>query len=395
MKLASLIFGDFDKIPPQWRTDFRAEWIETCLARMRILAWFTLIYPAIVSPVLYLSLSLSEPVYLSLQLLILVGIFLTSAFSLWKIYTSLQYQPSSELTKTQSQLILFYSITMLIYVNVIFCTIWLRTDLNVPYVIAIFLYALMFYQPHRLGTIIYGTNFILYLIFISVFPAQSFHHQSIAYFSGTVATLGGWYVATMLYNARIESFINNRTIQIQSQELQKVNEELKKLVAIDGLTQVANRRRFDQHLNTKYQELADTHNLAILLCDVDYFKLFNDTYGHQAGDECLQKVAATIQADIRHNEDLVARYGGEEFVIILCNTSVSEALQVAERICKLVQDLHIPHKRSPLQEVTISIGVFCQIPSLGTKPEQLITKADQALYLAKAQGRNQAVYATV
>jgi diguanylate cyclase (GGDEF)-like protein len=125
---------------------------------------------------------------------------------------------------------------------------------------------------------------------------------------------------------------------------------------------------------------------------VDYFKLYNDTYGHQAGDECLQRVAATIQADIRGDEDLVARYGGEEFVVILCNTSETEAMQVAQRICKQVQNLHIPHERSPLNKVTISIGISCKTPSSPCSPEQLISSADQALYTAKSKGRNQAIY---
>jgi len=279
----------------------------------------------------------------------------------------------------------------MIFINITFVMIWIKTGISSPYVIGILTYAFLFYQPNKLEFTIYLSNFVIYLICVTAFRF-TFHYQSIAYFSGFFSTIGGWIIASMLFSSRVQEFISTRTIKLQSQELQKVNEELHKLVNTDGLTQVANRRKFDRHLDLKYQELSNKSTLGILLCDVDYFKLFNDRYGHQAGDECLQKVAATIQADIRQEEDLVARYGGEEFVIILCNTSETEAMQIAQRICHQVQNLHIPHERSPLNEVTISIGISCQIPSALSNPEQLISHAARALYTAKSQGRNQAIH---
>lgn len=392
MKWASLLCGDFHKIPIEWRADFQKEWILTCYSRSRVIAWITLFYPLMVIPALISNLLNSEPIYLGIVFLTLIPLFIVSLITLLNYKDSQNLDLSDRIYRQKSKLIWVYSLTLMIFLNITFVMIWIKTGISSPYVVGILTYAFLFYQPNKLGLTIYLANFIIYLVCVTTFRFP-FHYQSVAYFSGFFSTIGGWIIASMLFSSRVQEFISTRTIKLQSQELQKVNEELHKLVNTDGLTQVANRRKFDQHLDFKHQELSDKSTLGILLCDIDYFKLFNDRYGHQAGDECLQKVAATIQSDIREDGDLVARYGGEEFVIILCNTSEPEALQVAQRICHQVQNLHIPHERSPIKEVTLSIGVFCAVPSAEYSPEQMISRADQALYLAKSKGRNQAIYA--
>jgi diguanylate cyclase (GGDEF)-like protein len=177
---------------------------------------------------------------------------------------------------------------------------------------------------------------------------------------------------------------------------QKVAERtaaLNSLVNLDSLTQIANRRHFDQRLNQEWLESIRHHQpLSILLCDVDFFKQYNDYYGHPAGDDCLRSVALTLKDSLRRNENLVARYGGEEFAIILPGVDDSVALDIAKRINQRIRTLQIPHASSPIApHITISIGVATIRPMLRQRWELLIQRADEALYQAKGNGRDRAV----
>ncbi|MFB2882374.1 diguanylate cyclase domain-containing protein [Floridanema aerugineum] len=173
-------------------------------------------------------------------------------------------------------------------------------------------------------------------------------------------------------------------------ELQKVNRELHRLATLDGLTQVGNRRFFDENFNLEWRRLQrEKAPLSLILCDVDYFKLFNDTYGHLAGDFCLKQIAQTISDTLKRPADLVARYGGEEFAIILPNTTIEGAVYLAELVQQNIKQLKIVHGKSSVSEyVTLSMGVSCVIPQVNLAPNQLIDVTDEALYAAKAQGRN-------
>ena len=169
-------------------------------------------------------------------------------------------------------------------------------------------------------------------------------------------------------------------------------QQLQKLASSDGLTQIANRRYFDQYLA---QKLTEQKKLSLILCDVDYFKLYNDTYGHQAGDVCLQQVANALRNSVRQF-DLVARYGGEEFVVVLPNTDAQKALYIAERIQFKVRSLEIPHKSSRVSQfLTLSCGVAGCPPQSKISSTELIEAADQALYVAKQAGRNRTAVANI
>lgn len=160
---------------------------------------------------------------------------------------------------------------------------------------------------------------------------------------------------------------------------------------IDALTGIANRRRFDEHLLQEW----GTHRqqqrpISLLLCDVDHFKLYNDHYGHQAGDSCLKSVATALSSCLRSG-DLVARYGGEEFAIILPHTDIAMAKKVGERVRAAVFEAAVPHAKSTTSDrVTISMGAASRIPSKGEESDSrvLIEEADQFLYSAKRNGRN-------
>lgn len=170
--------------------------------------------------------------------------------------------------------------------------------------------------------------------------------------------------------------------------------ELERLANLDGLTQVANRRHFDTCLAQEWRRMArEQRPLSLIFFDVDFFKRFNDRYGHQAGDDCLFRVAQMAQNAVRRPADLVARYGGEEFAIVLPDTTLSGAIAIARCIQADLQELRIPHAESDVSPcVTVSMGLTCQVPALKTDFQQMIRHADSALYEAKRRGRNR--YAT-
>ncbi|WP_228041766.1 sensor domain-containing diguanylate cyclase [Planktothrix mougeotii] len=175
------------------------------------------------------------------------------------------------------------------------------------------------------------------------------------------------------------------------QDLKTANLKLEKLARRDGLTGIANRRYFDIIFHRNWKAAQEKHHyLTLILFDVDYFKLFNDFYGHPIGDQCLINIARSIQKILR-STDLLARYGGEEFAIILPNTNPEQANRVADKIQSTVRNLMIPHANTPNGKsiVTISLGIASQIPHCHQLPQDLITEADQALYSAKKQGRDQ------
>jgi diguanylate cyclase (GGDEF)-like protein len=184
-------------------------------------------------------------------------------------------------------------------------------------------------------------------------------------------------------------------VRERTQELQESNSKLGTLSATDGLTGIANRRRFDEVLASEWAQARRSRvPLALALLDVDFFKPYNDRYGHQTGDDCLRAIAQVLAAHARRADDLVARYGGEEFALIAPAVDEAGALAVAQSICRELQRLGRDHALSPFGVVTASIGVAVLVPGDGEEGhEALVRQADQALYQAKARGRNQVVLA--
>ncbi|MBD2233353.1 diguanylate cyclase domain-containing protein [Phormidium tenue] len=176
-------------------------------------------------------------------------------------------------------------------------------------------------------------------------------------------------------------------------ELQRATGLLEQMAHIDPLTQIANRRRFSDRLEQEWARLRrDRLPLSLLLFDVDYFKCYNDTYGHQSGDDCLYALAQAAQKVLGRPTDLLARYGGEEFVIILPNTIRQGAIAVARHIHQAIAALAIAHQASAVgSQITISLGISTLIPSQKLTSTVLVQQADQALYQAKRQGRNRSV----
>ncbi|MBL8437491.1 MAG: diguanylate cyclase [Zoogloeaceae bacterium] len=187
------------------------------------------------------------------------------------------------------------------------------------------------------------------------------------------------------------------SLLVLTRKLDDANQELTRLSGVDGLTGIPNRRRFDDTLVREWKRAARSESeVALLAADVDCFKQYNDSLGHQAGDDCLRAVARCLDAQLRRPTDLVARYGGEEFFAILPETSREGARQVAEGLRQAVEALQLPHGRStaaPVVTVSIGVAVARASPSLEGGVFALLKAADQALYQAKRGGRNQVALA--
>ncbi len=173
-------------------------------------------------------------------------------------------------------------------------------------------------------------------------------------------------------------------------ELDVAGKSLRKLATVDGLTGIANHRHFRDFLETEWRRSVRDHSaMSIIMIDIDYFKTYNDSFGHQAGDECLRRVAAALTEGVGRPGDLVARYGGEEFVAVLGATDQDGALVLAERLRVRVEALTLPHPRSLCSSVvTVSAGVGSVFPQHDANPDDLVGEADRALYRAKREGRN-------
>jgi diguanylate cyclase (GGDEF)-like protein len=201
----------------------------------------------------------------------------------------------------------------------------------------------------------------------------------------------------------IELYNQRRLLEEQSEllelkikellELKQINSKLENLSICDGLTGISNRRHFDQYLDISWRSsMRSSKPLSLIMGDIDYFKAFNDNYGHLKGDECLIKVTNTICSSVKYPMDLVARYGGEEFAVILPETDEVGALVVAEVIKENMRKLAFPHEYSNAAAyTTLSLGVATLIPDSSVSVKELISRADKAMYEAKESGRNTVV----
>lgn len=187
---------------------------------------------------------------------------------------------------------------------------------------------------------------------------------------------------------------SNEKIEQQNLELEKINQDLQKLSLKDPLTGLWNRRKYDQTIAMEWARCLKSQNpISLLFVDVDYFKNYNDFYGHIVGDECLITIANTLKTTFLRSSDMVVRYGGEEFIVLLSETDKNDAIKMANKLRKIVEELAIPHEASSVKNcVTVSIGVSHTIPDASSTSKYLVAIADKALYYAKTSGRNQVRY---
>ena len=231
-------------------------------------------------------------------------------------------------------------------------------------------------------------------------------------FVGVLATGNIYYILYdvvlaqhIVANLRLVEFLSERTvgflvsnekneqlateIEQVNEQLQRSNEQLSLLAATDGLTGLPNRRSFDAKLAAEWQRAVRSEEaLSLLMIDVDKFKSYNDSFGHQAGDRCLHLVATALQGAIQRATDLAARYGGEEFAVVLPSTDEAGTAVIAERLRRSVLDLRLPRPNDDAPCVSVSIGAATLRPRRGAMPDTLVAAADEALYAAKEAGRN-------
>jgi len=208
-------------------------------------------------------------------------------------------------------------------------------------------------------------------------------------FWSLLVAMGVFLAYQMEYFTR-ENFLKNRLLTLDAKRLKLLGEELHMLSTTDGLTNLANRRHFENCFDAEWRRALRTQDsLTLIMIDIDYFKNYNDHYGHQAGDECLRQVSDIFSSYAQRSGELVARYGGEEFVIMLPRTSLEAGQNLARSVRQKIEELAIEHKESGTGLVTISAGVACCIPTQDDDSEDLLRAADKSLYEAKGAGRNQ------
>lgn len=199
----------------------------------------------------------------------------------------------------------------------------------------------------------------------------------------------GVYLGYQIERSSRVDYIQNRLLSIDARRLTLLSEELHLLSTTDSLTGLANRRHFEYCFDLEWRRAIRTQDsIALIMIDIDYFKKYNDLYGHQAGDECLRTVCASLRSYAQRSGELVVRYGGEEFLVLLPRMTLASAQHIAKNMCRKVKELNITHANSNEENVTISIGVSAMIPNQNDDDESLLRDADRALYQAKANGRN-------
>ena len=254
------------------------------------------------------------------------------------------------------------------------------------YLIAAFTFAAFLHMTIRVTLLTYGMAWAFLVIHL-VLAQPKWIYSVIDIVNVTLMTLLAVLLSQVIRATRLKELTNAR--------LAESNNKLRRLSFLDPMTGLANRRYLEKYLEREWGRAIREHTpLSLVMMDLDYFKDFNDAYGHQEGDKCLAEIAAHIREVLKRPTDLLARYGGDEFIAVLPNTGQEGAMQVADSIAQAVGNLAILVPNSPHRCLTISLGTASHRPTLGESSETLVAAADRALYQAKLAGRNRFVYAS-
>jgi diguanylate cyclase (GGDEF)-like protein len=240
--------------------------------------------------------------------------------------------------------------------------------------------------------------FFYYLVLTSAFVAllPLFQSDPVLYVSHTVnATYFvaiAWFIGATLFRFRMNTFVQHKVIEGQNARLQEVSDTWENLSTIDALTGVKNRRSFDEEMAKEWNRaIRDHQHFSIAMADLDFFKAYNDRYGHLAGDECLKAIASEIGRHLKRSGDCVYRIGGEEFVVCFANTDLAGSLHACECIRAAIEALSIPHADSPYPTATVSFGLSSLVPDPNSSFPEFLDHVDRLLYEAKKQGRNRVI----
>ncbi|MDL2225810.1 diguanylate cyclase [Eubacteriales bacterium OttesenSCG-928-M02] len=242
--------------------------------------------------------------------------------------------------------------------------------------------------PPWLAALTYSLNYGIYLVLLGVFSSDVGQALLIQAYNSGLAAVVGLIIAVAFYRFRARTYYDKVIIERQIAEIHKINSRLQQLVHMDNLTGMYNRRYYDEVLPDELKKLHANGHICCMMFDVDYFKKYNDQYGHPAGDEALRLVAAMIMEDLRPRISYVIRYGGEEIFALASVASTQEAMVICEGIRRRVEEAYISHKDSPHGRLTLSCGlVFCPADQ-ACDLRALVKQADEALYQSKQRGRN-------
>lgn len=257
-----------------------------------------------------------------------------------------------------------------------------------PYLIAVLTVAAFLYQGALRAAVVFGTAFLLFSLTALAFGSDSrLLLSDLA--NGATGTILAFVVSRVTFAGFLRNFRNDAYIAEQKRQLIESNEMLQRLSFRDSLTNVANRRFLETTLASEWKlHVRSRDHLSVIMIDIDWFKSFNDTYGHLAGDDCLRRVAAALETSVRRSTDLVTRYGGEEFCVLLPVTDMEGAIYAGKSMMRAIHALQIPHGGSPFGRVTVSMGVSGCLPDNSRKVHEIIHAADTALYNAKLEGKN-------
>ena len=373
-----------------YRTELAKELTYTNLARLRTMAWLLILFMLVFITIhlLYINqVSLDRvldtaPLILTLRVIVIATaiIFLTVSSRLATPEKINNHHPRLVKSFTLVNLIYFAFLTGLIHS--------VGPGIASSYIMVVLASAAMIYFDLRDSIFVYGLAWVVMTVTVWYFQTDWLVAFS-GFLNCSVITVLAVYISGAIYNARVREYANQSLVVRQREKLKASNEMLLRLSYLDSLTGIPNRRYFEEFMARAWKNAAQNSQMvAIIMIDIDRFKMFNDTFGHQAGDNCLQRVAAKLNDTIRKTGDMAARYGGEEFLVFLTNTELREARLTADRLRRAVAELGISHPGSPAGQITISLGVACGLPGEPTPPESLIAAADEALYRAKKAGGN-------
>lgn len=257
-----------------------------------------------------------------------------------------------------------------------------------PYLIGVLIAGAFLFHDALRSMVFLAVGFLCFILSSLCFRVE-FHIFLSSVVSVTLATLFAFFLSRIVFRMRLQSFRDACNIAGQRRAMQESVLRLQKLSYHDPLTGIANRRFLEMSLSREWKlEARSGQPLSVIMIDIDWFKLFNDTYGHIPGDDCLRQVAVALESAVRRPSDLVSRYGGEEFCVLLPLTDREGAIFTAKRILQAIHALNIPHRSSPFARVTVSLGIASRLPDYCEHFDSLLHAADTALYHAKIGGKN-------
>lgn len=375
----------FPVIPEEDKEDFQNNLVYINIFRLRLVTWPLIAVQFLISPIV------ARTAYLGI------------VFQIILILTLLVFQATSALPSSSKELTpyhKFYDRYLLLLILLIYTVntgAYIAFSASVQFIppvmgimIAMFSSAAFLYIPLPRSILMYSLTSVILI-------ALSWYYMlpSIALANTinlTFLTILSIIMSRMVYVMHFQNYYKEKLIGQQKDSLIKANNMLYAMSYIDPLTDIPNRRYFDEILKREWSRAAREQNqLALIMIDVDLFKEYNDHFGHQAGDDCLRRIAKALSKTVNRPGDIVARYGGEEFAVILPNTNTSGARQIAENIFRAIRNLQIRHPSSPYKILTISLGFSSRKPQNEKKVTALLSAADSALYQAKKSGRNRYV----